>query len=115
MTTTQITFRGMPEDRSVEAAIERWVERLEYVDADLRRCRVIVESEHRGPTPFRVRVVLEPSTGDVVIARDLPLRADVYVAVSDAFRVARRLLLSQLPAETPTPRTAFAMCVSART
>jgi ribosomal subunit interface protein len=95
----QITFRNL--DRS--AALERWVEskaaRLERFFPEIMSCRVVVEAPHRRRrtgTIFHVRVDLGVPGGELVAARDPRLHhahEDVYVAVRDTFRAARRVLM----------------------
>jgi ribosome-associated translation inhibitor RaiA len=93
-----IQFRGMPHSVAAEMSARRWIERLRRVYADIIRCSVTVELPHhhqqRDPS-FHVRIELQVPDQVLVIARDPGEEAahdDVYVAISDAFRAARRRL-----------------------
>lgn len=95
-----ITFLGMPRSPAVEAQIQRWVDRLEKSSDRLLRCDAWVEQPHRhnrkGNT-FRVRVELSVPGETLVVNRDAGIdqaHENVYVALSDAFRAARRQLRS---------------------
>jgi ribosome-associated translation inhibitor RaiA len=88
----EVTFRGMPNSPTAEAAIHRWVARMEHVYRRIQRCTVVVDRPHRNQrhgNEFHVRVELAVPDGDIAVSRD---SADVYFAISDAFRVARRQL-----------------------
>ena len=93
-----ITFRGMEPTPSVEGAIERWADRLVLMFERIQRCSVVVEVPHRssrqGQT-FHIRIELAVPEKTIAVSRD-PGRdhahEDVYVAISDAFRAARRQL-----------------------
>jgi ribosome-associated translation inhibitor RaiA len=94
----EITFRGMAPSASVEGAIHRWVARLERSYDRVHRCSVLVELPHqhrRHGNQFHVRVDLTVPGREIAVSRDPacdPGHEDVYVAISDAFRVARRQL-----------------------
>ena len=90
---TEITFHEMPASGGVEAAIHRWVARLEHVYDRIVACRVVVDQphrRHRSGGEFHLRVVLSVPGEDVAV--DQVRHADVYVAVADAFRAVRRQL-----------------------
>ena len=93
----EITFRGMSPSSSVEGAIQRWVGRLEHDYDRLQRCSVVVEmphQQHRHGNQFHVHIDLSVPGREIAVSRD-PANAaheDVYVALSDAFRAARRQL-----------------------
>jgi len=97
-TPLDITFRGMEPSAAVEDAIHRWATRLEHTCDRIERCGVVVEMPHRhhrhGST-FRILIVLGIPDGTIVVSRD-PGRdhthENVYVAIADAFRAARRQL-----------------------
>jgi hypothetical protein len=97
-TPVAITFRGMAPSPSVEAAIERWVARLESVYDRIERCSVVIVSppRHYGErVTYRVHLALALPGYEILVPHD-PHRAaahgDVYVAVSDAFRAGRQQL-----------------------
>jgi hypothetical protein len=93
-----IQFRGMPHSVAAEMSARRWIERLRRVSSDLLRCAVVVEIPHhhqqRSPL-FHVRIDLVVPDQVLAVTRDPGEQAahdDVYVAISDAFRAARRRL-----------------------
>jgi ribosome-associated translation inhibitor RaiA len=93
-----ITFRSMVPSPAVEDAIRTRARRLEHRFDDLERCEVVVELPHRrhrqGKT-FQVHIHLTVPDRTIAITRDPGLDAaheDVYVAIADAFRAARRAL-----------------------
>jgi ribosome-associated translation inhibitor RaiA len=88
----------MSRSPAVEEQIQRWVDRLEKTFDRLVRCEVMIEQPHRhnrkGNT-FRVRVELTVPGDTLVVSRDTGLdhtHENVYVALSDSFRAARRRL-----------------------
>jgi ribosome-associated translation inhibitor RaiA len=93
-----ITFRGMSSSPSVEVAIQSWVARLERSYDRVQRCSVLVElphQHHRHGNQFHVRIDLTVPGREIAVSRDPacdPGHEDVYVAISDAFRAARRQL-----------------------
>ena len=93
-----IQFRGMPHSVAAEMSARRWIERLRRVSDDILRCSVVVEIPHhhqqRDPL-FHVRIELLVPDQTLAVTRDPGDAAnhdDVYVAISDAFRAARRRL-----------------------
>lgn len=94
----------MARSPSVEAQVQRWVHKLEHVHERLQRCSARIEQPHRhgrkGNT-FRVRVELAVPGETIVVSRDPGIdqaHENVYVAISDAFRAARRQLKAHKPA-----------------
>ena len=89
---TEITFHEIRASEAVEAAIQRWVARLEHLNTRILRCHVVVDQphkHHRHGREFEIHLVLSvPGEGIVARVR----HEDVYVAVADAFRAARRQL-----------------------
>jgi ribosome-associated translation inhibitor RaiA len=93
-----ITFRSMDPSAAVEESIRKWAARLDECCDTIERCEVVVELPHRrhlhGKT-FQVHLRVTIPDGTIAITRD-PGRdhghEDVYVAISDAFRAARRQL-----------------------
>lgn len=94
----QVTFRDMEPSVAVDAYIRNWVGKLEHIYSRIERCEVVVERPHQRHLKgqrFHVRVTLAVPGRDVVVSRDHALNGaheDVYVAVRDAFRAARRQL-----------------------
>ena len=81
----EVTFHGLPRDDSLEAAIDRWVARLEAMRVEIETAVVIVEKSGRQTC---VAVALALASG--VSSSAVCAHADPYVAVSNAFRGARR-------------------------
>lgn len=94
---TEITFHEIPHSDSVEAAIHRWVARLEHISDRIVRCEVRVEQphkSHRHGREFEVHLLVGIPGTDIVASR--VKHEDPYVAVADAFRCARRQLLDAI-------------------
>lgn len=94
----QLTFRDMDPTPALEALVRDWTNKLERVYPRIERCDVMIERphqhQHKGQL-FHVRVSVAVPGPDIVISRDQALdgaREDVYVAIRDAFRAARRQL-----------------------
>jgi ribosome-associated translation inhibitor RaiA len=85
-----ITFLGMPPSLSVDAAIRRWVTRLERFHDRIIRCAVVV-SHRDQPAPFHVTVTLTVPGREIVVSNE-PYQVNVYTALSASFRAARRQL-----------------------
>ena len=94
----QITFLGMARSTAVETQIQRWVEKLDRSYGRITRCAAWVEQpplHGRKGNTFHVRVELEVPGETIVVSRDHGLdhgHENVYAAISDAFRAARRRL-----------------------
>lgn len=93
-----ITFRSMDPSPAVEESIKHWADRLDHCYDRIERCAVIIEQPHRrhhqGNT-FQVHVYVTIPDRTIAITRDPGVdhsHEDVYVAVADAFRAARRQL-----------------------
>lgn len=112
----QITFRNMNHSDAVEAKIREEASKLESFYAGIMSCRVMVEiphhHHHRG-NPFHIRIDLGVPGGELVVKHEPTLHSsmqqveedrstkekevqavhkDVYVAIRDAFKAARREL-----------------------
>lgn len=93
-----ISFRGMDPSLSAEMSARRWIERLRRVFADITSCHVVVEMPHRHHerhNAFHVRIELAVPGDVLAVTRDpgdASAHEDVYVAIADAFRAARRRL-----------------------
>jgi ribosome-associated translation inhibitor RaiA len=96
----EITFRGMTPSVSAEMSARRWIERLTRVYANIIGCRVVIEiphQHHESGNVFHVRVDLVVPGQVLLVTHDPGIvegHEDVYVAISDAFRAARRQLQS---------------------
>jgi cold shock CspA family protein/ribosome-associated translation inhibitor RaiA len=101
LTEPQITFRHMTTSPALLADIQRRIAWLERFHPAIVGCHVAVEAprkHHRQGGLFRVRVEISVPGGEVVVSRSPPAHqshADVYVAVRDAFRAARRELMDR--------------------
>lgn len=94
-TPLEITFRGMSSSLWIEAFIETWVARLERSCGVLQRCAVVIDrphGNHRHGNEFQVRVEVAASNCQVVASRVDPDNENMYAAITDAFRAARRQL-----------------------
>jgi hypothetical protein len=89
----------MSPSQSVEDSIVRWVARLEQSYDRILRCSVLIERPHHHHVHgnrFHVRIDLAVPGRTIAISRDPerdPGHENAYVAVADAFRRARRLVL----------------------
>jgi cold shock CspA family protein/ribosome-associated translation inhibitor RaiA len=98
----QITFRNMSSSPAVEADVRRRIRWLERFHPAIVGCHVAVEApnrRHKQGDLFRVRIEVSVPGGEVVVSRSPPehaSHADVYVAVRDAFRAARRELADRV-------------------
>ncbi len=93
---TEITFHELEASPAAEAAIERWVARLEQIHDRILHAHAIVSVPHRHGRhrEFEVHLKLDISGAEIVTR--LARHEDVYVAIADAFRAARRQLLDEL-------------------
>jgi len=101
-TPLQITFHGIPASEAAEREVRRWVADIEEVFPRLVSCRVSIEIPHqhqqRGRL-YRVQVDLGIPGAHLIAGRNAdgdPAHEDVYVAIRDAFRAARRQLEGQV-------------------
>jgi ribosome-associated translation inhibitor RaiA len=83
---------------AVEEIVARWVERLEQAYDRIQKCSVVVDQPHKHKHQgrhFQVRIDVSVPGREIAVTRD-PVddgsHEDVYVALSDAFRAARRQL-----------------------
>ena len=94
----EITFRDMSPTPAIEDAVRRWCAKLEHVHDRIERGHVTIarpHQRHRQGQQFHVNVKLSVPGPDVVVSTDHQLdgaHEDVYVAIRDAFRAARRQL-----------------------
>ncbi len=94
---TEITFHGIEHSPAVETAVQRWVSRLEHMYDRITKCGVTISQphkRHRHGSEFNVSVVLEVPGAE--IAATHMRHEDIYVAVADAFRAARRQLADRV-------------------
>jgi ribosome-associated translation inhibitor RaiA len=90
----EITFLGMARSPALEAAVARWVKRLEHSYPRILNCHVRISLPHRHRrrgAPFDVKLVLA-IPGDELVVTQEQAHSDVYLALADAFIAARREL-----------------------
>jgi hypothetical protein len=92
-----VAFGGMPVSEPLRVEVYAWLERLGELTAPMTAGLVLVEAVDRGGKElhYRVRMDLTMPTGVVVVDYDHPSNRpheDVYVAIRNAFRAARREL-----------------------
>jgi cold shock CspA family protein/ribosome-associated translation inhibitor RaiA len=94
----QIVFHDLERSDAIEAAVRRHAEELEQFYDRITSCRVVIEAPHRHQHQGRVygvRIDLGVPRKVIVVDRPRHLHQaheDVYLAVADAFRAARRQL-----------------------
>ena len=100
-TPLQISFHGLPASEAVERDVRGWVAQLEHVFPRIVSCRVTIEIPHRHQQRgqlYRVQVDVGVPRSHLIAGRttdDDPAHADVYIAIRDAFRAAKRQLESR--------------------
>jgi len=94
----QITFKEMEPSEAVEKWVEERAAKLEKSYAPIIHCHVVIEAPHRRSRHGRlygIRIDITVPGGEVVVSQQGPkdhAHEDVYVALRDAFRAARRQL-----------------------
>jgi len=95
----EITFRHMEPSPAVEARIREKAEKLGRFYESVMGLRVVVEAPHEHKSQgklFHVRIDLTVPGGELVVSRghhhQSQAHEDVYVALRDAFDVAKRRL-----------------------
>jgi cold shock CspA family protein len=94
----QISFRGTAHSDAVEKNIRARAKKLDKFHDRIMACRVIVEAPHRHHhkgNMYQVRIDITVPEGELVVSRNRDqdqAHEDVYVAIRDAFRAARRQL-----------------------
>ena len=94
----QITFKGMEHSDAIDTWVRDRAAKLEKFSEPIIHCHVVIEapdrhSQHGGL--YRVRLDLTVPGDEVVVSHQGPedqAHEDVYVALRDAFRAARRQL-----------------------
>ena len=98
----QITFQDMDPSPFVEAKIREKAQKLEHYHDRIMACRVVVEplgQHHHHGNLYQVRIDITVPGGEIVVSRDSGLNhahEDIYVAIRDAFKAARRQLEDHL-------------------
>lgn len=94
----QISFRGTDPSSIVEANIRDRAKKLERFYEEIMGCRVIVEAPHRHHHKgnlYHVRIDITVPDGELIVSRrptERHAHEDIYVAIRDSFRSARRQL-----------------------
>lgn len=93
----QVTFLGMDALEAAKVEVLAWLPRLGALTDQATGAKVLIEAvdEHRKQRLYRVRMDLAMKEGVVVVGHDHPSNVaheDVYVAIRNAFRAARRQL-----------------------
>ena len=89
----QVTYRGMDSSPALDNAVREHAAKLEQFHPRLTSCRVVIEEagrHQRKGRQFVVHIDLTAPGGEIAVNRDHD--EDVYVALRDAFDVARRKL-----------------------
>lgn len=98
----QIQFHNLEPSDAIEAAARKYAEKLEQFHEEIISCRVVIESPHKHHYKgklYHVVVDVRIPGDEVVVSRmpdDQHAHEDVYVAIHDAFRAARRQLQDKL-------------------
>ncbi len=108
----QIVFEGIGHSDAVEARVREEVRKLEkFYDRIISARVVVIRPEHRhmkGDT-YHTRIHLTiPGAPDVLVNTDPSIdhaHEDVYVAVHDAFKAARRQLQDALRERQPSHKS----------
>jgi len=102
----QIVFEGFPASEPPRIEVRAWLARLGALTAPMIRGEVAIEAVNQGRTEprYRVRMELVMPAGPVRVGSDHPANLpheDVFVAIRNAFRAARRELEARLGVEAP--------------
>ncbi len=91
---TDITFREIDSSPAVEEAVQRWADRLERIYDRIVSCHVTIERPHRHQRQQseQFHVSLRVEVPGAELANTHHTHRDIYVAIADAFRTARRQL-----------------------
>ncbi len=99
----ELHFHNLDHSPAVEAAVRNAAAKLERFAGDIVSCRVTVEGgphkHHQQGSLFAVRIDVRYAGGEVVASREPTAHQaheDVYVAVRDAFKAARRQLQDRM-------------------
>lgn len=98
----QVVFKNCPQSEAVVKAVEKKMVKLERFFPRIMGCRVVVEAPHLRQNKgnlYRVVVDLTLPGNEIVVGRNPKLHEahqDVFVAIRDSFRAARRQLQDQV-------------------
>ena len=97
----EIVFHGIDQSDAVEKIIKKKVHKLESYSDKIKSCRVVVDKPHNHHNKGTIyHVSLDVTLPDSNISihndqHDKHSHEDVYVAIRDAFDVAKRKLLNR--------------------
>jgi ribosome-associated translation inhibitor RaiA len=86
-----VKFARMPHDPSVEASVQRWVDRIGWANVEIMRASVSIERTGWR----RISVCLTVVFGGGKALSTAISHTDIYVAVADVFREVRKQILSR--------------------
>jgi len=95
MAPLEIVFRSMEPSVGVETCAQEWLERLEHRFGSLERCTVVIDQphkHHRQGRLFEVHLHVAVGGQSFAVTNGGHAHEDAYVAIADAFRLARRAL-----------------------
>ena len=107
-----ITFKGMDPSEAGRVEVRAWLDRLGPLTAPMIAGQVVIEAIDEGRRDdrrYHVRMELTMPEGVVSVGPDHPSNGaheDVYVAIRNAFRAARRQLELSVQARPPEAFTA---------
>jgi ribosome-associated translation inhibitor RaiA len=102
---SEITFHNMGSSDAITRSVQSWTARLDHVYRRILACDVVIDQPHkhsRHGAPFRVSIVVN------IPGRDLAthsIHEDVYVAIANAFRAARRQLVDAVDVQRGEVKT----------
>lgn len=97
-TPLQLRFRNLDSSPAIEAAVQKRAEQLEHFSDKIVSCRVTIEAPHKHHHKgnlYHVTVDVRTPGGEIVASRspdEHHAHENVYVAIRDAFKAARRQL-----------------------
>jgi ribosomal subunit interface protein len=98
-TKLQLSFEGIDHSDAIESRVREEAQKLEQFNDHITTMRVVVDRpqhRHNKGDHYQVRIhITVPRAPDIVISREPPkadAHEDVYVAIRDAFKAARRQL-----------------------
>ena len=103
----RITFQGFVASEPPRVEVRAWLARLGALTAPMTGGEVAIEAVDQGRKErrYRVRMELVMPAGSVLVGSDHPANLpheDVFVAIRNAFRAARRELEMRLPDANPS-------------
>jgi hypothetical protein len=104
----RIDFEGFTGTEAAKVEVRAWIDRLGELTDPLTSAEVAIEATHepRKDRLFRVRMRLAMRAGVVVVAPDHPNNGpheDIFCAIRNGFRAARRQLEGYLKEHPPVP------------